>query len=431
MNQAALTVVVPIVGSELSSLHTLLASIEDQVRERKIRALQGALFPFADVGTIHFARFVVIDPPAERPDASRLLVFSTNHDGSRARHLHDLVAVAGTALRRVFAHCDKQVEGADDARLRAFLDEHSLACDAFYVGHRRRSVSQIQLESYLHAELDRALGPASGRLSSDPYAEALRCVSERDDLRWALSPPDPPRQSWLRKAPRLAALGVGALVLLPVLAVWALCIRVLERREARKARRYSREELLEAHDKLHEHKRTLIEAEDISVQNQMSAVTDVKPGWLRLVTLRAVLRLVDFLARNWWDRGALNGIPSIHFARWFLIEQGGRHRLVFFSNYDGSWENYLGQFIDEAASGLTGIWSNTLGFPAARWLFFRGARREREFKTWVRSRQIRTQVWYSAYPDLSVQDVWNNSAIRRDLQGMRGLGRKREWLRRV
>jgi len=220
-------------------------------------------------------------------------------------------------------------------------------------------------------------------------------------------------------------------VLLPLLAVWALCIRALERHEARKAKRYSREELLEAHDKLLDHKRTLIEAEDIAVQNQMSAVTDVKPGWLRLVTLRAVLRLVDFLARNWWDRGALNGIPSIHFARWFLIEQGGRHRLVFCSNYDGSWENYLGQFIDEAASGLTGIWSNTLGFPAARWLFLRGARREREFKNWVRSRQIRTQVWYSAYPDLSVEDVWNNSAIRRDLQGVRGLGRKREWLRRV
>ena len=92
---------------------------------------------------------------------------------------------------------------------------------------------------------------------------------------------------------------------------------------------------------------------------------------------------------------------------------------------------YLGQFIDEAASGLTGIWSNTIGFPPARWLFLGGARKEREFKNFVRSSQIRTQVWYSGYPDLSVADVWNNSAIRRGLQGLWGLGEERAWLRRL
>jgi hypothetical protein len=141
---------------------------------------------------------------------------------------------------------------------------------------------------------------------------------------------------------------------------------------------------------------------------------------VRFATLYVVLRVVDFLGRYYWDHGALHGIRTIHFARWFLVEQGRGRRLIFLSNYDGSWENYLGDFIDQAASGLTGIWSNTIGFPDAKWLILAGARRELKFKRWVRRCQIKTQVWYSAYPHLSVANVQNNSMIRRGLRASPG-----------
>ena len=41
-----------------------------------------------------------------------------------------------------------------------------------------------------------------------------------------------------------------------------------------------------------------------------------------------------------------------------------------------------------------------------------GARDEQSFKTWTRDYQVPTQVWYSAYPTLSVQDVLRNAEIR-------------------
>jgi hypothetical protein len=135
------------------------------------------------------------------------------------------------------------------------------------------------------------------------------------------------------------------------------------------------------------------------------------------------------LAREFFTRGSLGGISSIHFARWVLIDEG--RRLLFFSNYDGSWESYLGDFIDKAALGLTSIWSNTEEFPKTKFLLFKGARDEERFKAWTRAHQIPTQLWYSAYPDLTVQNILASRKICAELR--RGLKKDREidrWLRR-
>lgn len=436
MEQAALTIVVPIEPSELASLRTLLGSIEDQVRMGSLSASQGALLPFADLTTVHFARFAVLGPPSADPAAPSLLVFATCYDGPRAEHLAELVKVAGGALGSVFAHCRKDLSGRARGRLSAFLDEQSkkAGCEAFYVGHRGRSVSQIRRERQLRAELNRTFGDSSGRLASDHLGEAQRCVGEREELRWARKPAGPSRLPRYRKVLLLGAFGLVALplllLLLPLLGVWLLCIHALERRDERQAAAQPEPDP-DARRAEIAHKSGLAQDEDREVQNQMTLVSDLKPGLLRLVTLRVVLRAINFLGRTWWDKGRLGGIQSIHFARWFLVKQAGVRRLVFCSNYDGSWETYVGSFVDGAAKGLTGVWSNTVGFPASRWLFWSGARWELRFKRWVRSTQVQTQVWYSAYPDLTVANVQNNSEIRRGLQGLRGLEERQAWLRRL
>ncbi len=51
-------------------------------------------------------------------------------------------------------------------------------------------------------------------------------------------------------------------------------------------------------------------------------------------------------ARKIFVFGKLGEISTIHFARWISIDHG--QRLLFLSNYDGSWTNYLGDFRDEA-----------------------------------------------------------------------------------
>ena len=145
-------------------------------------------------------------------------------------------------------------------------------------------------------------------------------------------------------------------------------------------------------------------------QNHMVSITNMIPGRFRIFTLLFAFRLIaGGLAKGAARRGFLADVGTIHFARWFIIP--GTSKLVFFSNYDGSWESYLEDFITKAASGTTGIWSNTIGFPHTENLFFKGASDGDRFKRFARKSMIPTQFWYSAYPKLSAEHIRKNMLI--------------------
>lgn len=157
-------------------------------------------------------------------------------------------------------------------------------------------------------------------------------------------------------------------------------------------------------------------------QNHLASITSVKPGCIRRWLLRLALFVINLLSRFWFNRGELGGIPTILSARWVMID-GGR-RLLFLDNFGGAWESYLNEFIDLAAvKGLNAIWSNTFvsvggkryGFPATKFLFWRGAQAEQPFKAYVRQSQVETIVWYGAYPTLSVVNINANTALRQSL----------------
>jgi hypothetical protein len=177
--------------------------------------------------------------------------------------------------------------------------------------------------------------------------------------------------------------------------------------------------------------RELVEREDHThnVQNHMASITIVKPGWLRRLTLWLVLWAVNLLARARSTHGELSGIPSIHFAHWSMID-GGR-RLLFLSNFDGSWENYLDDFIDKAHEGLTAVWGNTVGFPRASFLINGGATDGPRFKAVARDGQVVTNVWYSAYRRLTVQNIDNSSSLREELFSPLDKKAQANWLQRL
>jgi hypothetical protein len=157
-------------------------------------------------------------------------------------------------------------------------------------------------------------------------------------------------------------------------------------------------------------------------QNHLASITSVKPGIVRHLLLRLALYAVNLLARFWFNQGELGGIPTILSARWVLIDKG--RRLLFLDNFGGAWESYLNEFIDLAAvKGLNAIWSNTFvsaggrnyGFPATRFLFWKGAQDARPFKAYVRESQIETLVWYGAYPTFGVVGINANTDTRQSL----------------
>ena len=168
--------------------------------------------------------------------------------------------------------------------------------------------------------------------------------------------------------------------------------------------------------------------EDYWVQNQVTAAGLFKPGWFRFLLAIAILRLTDYAVRHIYNRGSLSGLSSIHFARWVSLD--GRRRLFFSSNYDGSLESYMDDFIDKAAWGLNAIFSSGDGFPRTCFLFCGGITDEKAYKRFLPTRQVQTSVWYSAYPQLTTKNIANNAAIRRGLSGHMSADETRTWLRR-
>ena len=166
--------------------------------------------------------------------------------------------------------------------------------------------------------------------------------------------------------------------------------------------------------------------ENYAAQNHLAALSVMKPGLLRRLTLTVVLWMAGQLAARYYRPGFLGSLGTIHFARWVMVP--GTDDLLFLSNYGGSWESYLEDFITKAHTGLTGIWSNTIGFPRTSNLLLEGATDGERFKRWARRQQIPTAFWYSAYPDLTTANIRTNAVIRQGLGTVMTEDEAQQWL---
>jgi hypothetical protein len=200
---------------------------------------------------------------------------------------------------------------------------------------------------------------------------------------------------------------------------------------AREIPRAQAKEPVEPIDRPVHGKETAIVQEDHIRQNQLTHIVDLKPGWFRRMNLDIVMTVIESEARTTYVHGDLGGISSIHFARWVLLEHPKRDRLLFMSNYDFSWDSYLGEFIDRQSKGLTGVWSNTEGFPTTKGLYEQGSRDEERFKQWTRNRQIPTDLWWSGVPESTTENVRNDVWIRRKLMRPMTDPELSEWLTRL
>jgi hypothetical protein len=418
MKQTILTFITQVNPDRVSDLRTLLDGMGADVEHNPH-------IPFPDLRLLHFASLVLHDESGY----GTYLVFENNFDGSLDSYLEDLYARASEGLYRIYSCCrDYRATGAaDKGQLLSYLRAHVVHPNAYHIGNVGRSVERTRQESDLRDSLEDFLDDVVSQGDIGPpglIRQRIQAfVRGQSILAWALNVQ--PRQSATEHfLPRLriAIAVVIALALLPLLIpiaiVWVVMLRWTETHEPPP---------IDLEVKAHV--RELVQREDRThiVQNHMLSITTVKPGVFRRVTLWGFLWLVNLVART-SDKGDLMGIPSIHFAHWSMIDNG--RRLLFVSNFDGSWENYLDDFIDKASIGLTGIWSNTAGFPQARWLVLDGARDGSRFKEYARDSQTRTNVWYSAYKQLTVQAVDNNSAIREDLFTSLDDAATRNWLRR-
>jgi hypothetical protein len=170
--------------------------------------------------------------------------------------------------------------------------------------------------------------------------------------------------------------------------------------------------------------RQMAQREDWIPQNHMGSIVLLKPGILRTIIVHAGhlgLGLFLKVIPDSGVRGYLGSMRTVHFAHWAFMNNSSR--LLFFSNFDQSWESYLDDFIEKAHAGLTLAWGCGVGFPPTRFLVQDGASHGRKFKAWARHSMAISRFWYSAYPDLTVDQIERNNRIANGLR-MSALGAK-------
>ncbi|MCD2322760.1 hypothetical protein LQ953_01875 [Sphingomonas sp. IC-56] len=155
--------------------------------------------------------------------------------------------------------------------------------------------------------------------------------------------------------------------------------------------------------------REMARREDWIPQNHMGSIVLIKPGILRAVLIRVGHLGLGLLLRIIARSGYLGSMRTIHFAHWARVNNGSR--LMFFSNFDQTWESYLDDFIEKAHAGLTLAWSCGVGFPPTRFLVKDGASHGSQFKQWARHSMTVSRFWYSAYKDLTADQIERNYRI--------------------
>lgn len=414
--QSNLMVLAPVASGRVAELRQVLASMN---------GLPGTadpnnpLIPFAQFETLHFARLLVLEDKTldditryglPRVEYPTYFAFLADFDGDRSAFLTELLQTANGGLKRIFSYC----EGFDpNSDLGAWMEAHNAAPATAYVNWIGRTSQQVREEAALHDALVSYVGQNAACLSAMRPFQAQKALteyvrSEQQAGRLKLTPVAPTPLGWqLRNLANLIGVPIVLLLLAPFLILYLpfflIQLRWHEKNDPDIAPRI---------DPAHAHELAILEDHDIT--NQFSAMGSLKPGPFRRWTLVFVLWVIDYTAKHIYGRGRLARVSTIHFARWVFLDN--KKRLLFASNYDGSLESYMDDFINKVGFGLNVVFGNGIGYPRTRFLLLDGAKNEQKFKYVLRRHELPTEVWYNAHPGLTALDRHRNMLIRQGLE---------------
>jgi hypothetical protein len=116
---------------------------------------------------------------------------------------------------------------------------------------------------------------------------------------------------------------------------------------------------------------------------------------------------------------SLLGLSFIHFARWVIVRRDdwtdlgqGKQKLtndylLFCSNFNGTWDQYIDAFADGFPSGLDFFWTTSTKYPQSVPIT--------PFKNYIRVNQADTDYYYNATPGAAQWDIKAALRVRREI----------------
>ena len=136
----------------------------------------------------------------------------------------------------------------------------------------------------------------------------------------------------------------------------------------------------------------------------MNVITPMKPRWT------GINRLLFMASRAIPSTlSGLLGLSIIHFARWVFIKRDqwpdlgqGKQELqndymLFCSNFNGTWDQYVDAFSDGVPSGLDLLWYSSTKYPHSIPIT--------PFKDYITHNQLTTDYYYNATPGSAQRDI--------------------------
>jgi len=340
----------------------------------------------------HFARWFIFTTAGVGPR----LAFASTYNGDLESYVAELVRVS-PGLDEIWGKCEGYTGRAN---FLGFVRRQAVPSPYWFTAYPYETVESIRNKIAIRQELERFLDRSDVAAALDqpglnPFFARLTAVADPSVLvvfeRW-LTTLISNLVAFVRK--------IFVSIALPLTVVYAQfdepkkfphVLDICSDPEAR--RRYL------------QHLQALEANENKFVQNQLTVVAPIRPD--RLLRLRLALFIGGYLAGYGYPPGELTGVYTIHFLHWVIFDEGQSGFVL--SNYDGSWENYLGDFADKLNYGLDALFNNCKNYPPG------GLSRPEAWAQWIRSAQVECPLYYSAYPQETALHITRDRAISRGL----------------
>jgi hypothetical protein len=149
----------------------------------------------------------------------------------------------------------------------------------------------------------------------------------------------------------------------------------------------------------------------------MNVITPIRPArtWINRFLFLVSRSVPDTLS-------GLLGLSIIHFACWVVIRRrdwpdlGQRKAtlandyMLFISNFNGTWDQYIDAFSDGLPNGLDLFWYSSTKYPHSIPIT--------PFKNYIRANQIDTDYYYNATPGAAQRDVKAALRVRQSIAAL-------------